>query len=89
MTVESLTEARWNRLKDTRDHTAADALRVALANVERGDIKVDHVVICFGAVSTENAATTDWFQAGEFSAFEQLGLLERVKIAIIMNAEQG
>ena len=81
--ISSLVERRWQGDSDTRAHKITDMLRVAIAQIERGEIDADHAILCMGKVSDENAITTDWLQAGQFSPFAQLGMLERIKLAII------
>ena len=84
----SLEEARWAKDNNVRAHNVAACLRVALAQIERGEIEADHVVVCFGVSNEETGSiTTDWLQAGKFSGFAQLGLLERIKMAIVQHAE--
>lgn len=86
----SLEQARWERESDTRAHSVVAMLRVAIGQIEKGDIKADHAVLCLGAQNDEtNAITTDWLQSGKFSAFAQLGLLERVKLGIVECAERA
>lgn len=87
--VSSLVERRWNNSDDTRAHTVTDMLRVAIAQIERGDMNPAHAILCMGHVSDDNAITTDWLQTGQFNGFEQLGLLERIKVSILDTAERA
>lgn len=87
--VVSLTERKWNSNSAVDAHTVLDMLRVAIAQIERGEIEASHAILCLGHVTDENGASTDWLQAGKFDAFRQLGLLERVKMAIIDSGVSG
>lgn len=85
----SLDQRRWEKDNDTRAHSVISMLRVAIGQIEAGDIKPDHAILCLGGLDGEtNATTTDWLQAGQFSGFAQLGLIERVKLGIIDSAER-
>lgn len=79
----SFAEAKWKRETDTRKHSVVDMLTVAIAQIERGEIDADHAFLCVGSITEENAVNTNWFQAGKFNAYAQIGLLERCKLDLI------
>ena len=86
----SLEQKRWERENDTRSHSVVSMLRVAIGQIERGEISPDHAILCMGAHAEDtNVVSTDWLQSGQFSLFAQLGLVERVKMSIIECAERS
>jgi len=85
--VVSFTERKWNSNNDVAAHSVIDMLRVAIAQIERGEMRADHAILCTGCAEEDGAVSSGWLQAGTFHAYAQLGLLERTKISLINGAE--
>lgn len=87
--VVSLTERRWDSDDDTRTHSVADMLRVALTKIEKGEIVAEHGILVLGKRDLDsNSCETDWLQAGSFDFFAQVGMLERAKMSMAKGAEE-
>lgn len=77
----SLTAVRWERGDgNPASHPVREALEVALARIDSGEYKADHVIVCMGTTDpTDGSALPSYTQAGDFNTFAQFGLLEAVK----------
>lgn len=80
--ITDLNARRWQQDTGPEAHTPLAALRECIRQIEAGEQIADHVIICLGAVR-EDAAVTDWLQAGSFDVYGQRGLLETVKHAMM------
>lgn len=80
----SLAERRWANGDHHPDkHTVRDCLEVVMAKITSGEQRADHIVIAVGWVDDEQAGNDAYYQAGTFRPFEQIGLLERVKMLMM------
>lgn len=87
--VVNLAERRWDADNDTRSHSIVDMLRIAIDRLERGDIEGDHAILLLGTANAEtNGNGMDWLQAGKFDFYQQVGMLERMKISMCNGAEE-
>lgn len=78
---------RWSdSRKSCRDFSPRDALCEALRLIDAGEIDPDHVIVLFGRQDGE-ASIADWRQAGSFGAYAQRGLIETVKLRMLVDAE--
>lgn len=74
--VVSLAARRWERSDgNPASHTPIDCLEKVLADLRDGSVSADHVVVILGTDSVENG-NNQYYQAGSFSAYAQLGLLQ-------------
>ncbi len=86
--IADLSARRWEVANGPDAHKPVDALREAIRQIEAGEMKADHVIICFGG-ETDTHVITDWLQAGTFNSHAQSGLLERVKLGMAFAAMKG
>lgn len=84
--IADLSARRWNTATEPHQIKPADALRQVARQIEAGEVEADHVIICVGT-ERDNAVQAQWFQAGSFALYAQLGLLERIKAAMIPTVE--
>lgn len=72
--VDDITKARWGTKTSPNDHKPTDALKMALHNIETGEIDVDHVIVVYHHRTDHGVG---YFQAGDFTHFGAIGLLTR------------
>jgi hypothetical protein len=83
--ITDLSARRWQNVSDPEAHKPIDALRETIRQIEAGEVEADHVVICLGATK-DGAAVTDWLQAGTFDVYGQRGLLDTVRMFMLLDA---
>ena len=81
MEVTDLSARRWVMNPAVDAHSPVAALKEAIRQIEAGEMLADHVIIAVGSMS-EDAAVTDWLQAGSFNVFAQRGLMAGVQMAM-------
>lgn len=76
--MSELTAARWKR-GDGRpsSHPVREVLERALFALDSGEQTADHIMVILGKDGDGKTTSDDWafYQAGSFSYFGQLGLL--------------
>ncbi len=80
--IADLSARRWQTATEPHQVRPVDALRQVASQIEAGEIDASHVIICVG-IEEDHAVQSQWFQAGDFALFAQIGLLERIKAAMI------
>lgn len=74
----SFAARRWEK-GDGRpgSHSVREALEVALARIDSGELDAKHIIICVGLSDDEDGGSNcAYFQAGPFNHFAQMGLLD-------------
>ena len=79
----SLAARRWKTDQQTESFTPRDALVEALRQLDAGEIKADHILICH-AWKEARGESVGWFQSGDLTPLGQLGLLTRVSHVMTM-----
>lgn len=73
--MDEITARRWSKTRYPSDHQAIEALEMALYQLRSGEITADHVIVCIGTTGEQGAGNTRYLQSGNFTVFEQLGLM--------------
>lgn len=86
--MSELTDKRWEKGEGKpSSHKLREALEVALHRLDVGEIEADHVIVCFGHTDDGGGDSCSFFQAGNYSHYGQLGILEAVKFLMSEAAE--
>lgn len=73
----SISELRSNKTDRARDWTPRDVLISLLRDIDRGEVKIDIMVVCMAQRIPGESVTTDYRNCGAANLLESTGLVAR------------